>query len=68
MLVVPPCSVLEWQLVLVGCDQPVIWQALAKTLIQKANLFLASNLQGFNEVLWRSSSYQRFIKDEDILA
>lgn len=37
-----------------------------KTPIQKANLLLAPNLRGFNEVLWRSSSYQGFIKDEDI--
>lgn len=61
-------SVCEWQLVLVGCNRPVIWQALAKTPVQKANLFLAPNLQGLNEVLGRSSSYQRFIKDEDSLA
>lgn len=60
-------SVCEWQLVLLGCEQPVIWQGLAETPTQKANLFPAPSLQGFNEVLWRSSSYQRFIKDEDIL-
>lgn len=34
----------EWGLVSVGCDQPGVWQALAKTPVQKLNFFHSPNL------------------------
>lgn len=55
-------SVCEWQLVLVGCDRTVIWQALAEIPVQKANLFQAPNLQGLNEVLGEAAAIRDSLK------